>query len=138
MKTVLEILRKAGGWRPSLYLKIEHPPYMELVLEAMGESGPCGFPALSLAHYGEQNGDPMRDPEMCFELVIVANEAHLDPFYWRNDYVAVEQWSRNIVGDRYVCLPQLHEQHQRFAEIWDANLRLQGFAETFTDKCILG
>ena len=31
MKTILAILVKAGGWRPDLYLKIENPPYMELV-----------------------------------------------------------------------------------------------------------
>ena len=68
MKTLLEIIRKGGGWRPSLYLKIENSPYMTLVIEAADESGPCGLPALSVAHYGNQNGDPMRAPEMCFEL----------------------------------------------------------------------
>ncbi len=68
MKTILAILQKAGGWRPGLYLKIENAPYMELVIEAMDESGPCGLPSISVAHYGEQNGDLMRDPEMCFEL----------------------------------------------------------------------
>jgi hypothetical protein len=52
--------------------------------------------------------------------------------------VAVEQWSRNIVRDHYVCLVQLHEQHVRFAKTWDANLALQGFAEAFTDKSIRG
>jgi hypothetical protein len=137
MQTLLDILRKAGGWHPGLYLKIDNPPYMELVIEAMDESGPMGLPALSVAHYGLQNGDLMRDPEMCFELGL-AGRAHLDPFYWRNDYAVVEQWSRNIVRDRYVCLVQLYEQHQRFAKAWDNNLRLQGFLEVFTDKCVLG
>jgi len=137
MQTLLSILRKAGGWHPGLYLKIDNPPYMGLVIEAMDESGPMGLPALSVAQYGLQNGDPMRDPEMCFELGL-AGGAHLDPFYWRNDYFGVEQWSRNIVRDHYVCLSQLHEQHTCFAKTWDSNLRLQGFAEVFTDKCILG
>ena len=41
---------------------------MALVIEATDESGPCGLPAISVCHYGEQNGDLMRDPEMCFEL----------------------------------------------------------------------
>ena len=40
MKTLLAILKKAGGWRPSLYVKIENPPYMTLVIEAVDESGP--------------------------------------------------------------------------------------------------
>ena len=80
MQTLLNILKKAGGWNPSLYLKIENSPYMALVIEAT-DSGPSGLPAISVAHYGEQNGDLMRDPEMCFELGL-AGGAHLNPFYF--------------------------------------------------------
>ena len=32
-----------------------------------------------------------------------------------NDYVGVEQWSRNIVRGHYLQLANLHAQHQRFA-----------------------
>ena len=45
----------------------------------------------------------MRDPEMCFELRS-SEEPHLDPFYFRNDYPGVEQWSRNLVRSHYVAL----------------------------------
>ena len=137
MKTILAILQKAGGWRPSLYLKIENPPYMELVIEAVDESGPCGLPAISVAHYGEQNGDAMRDPEMCFEFGL-AGGAHLNPFYWRNDYVGVEQWSRFVSEGNYCFHTELHRQHESFAKTWDSNLRRQGFDRVFTDKCIVG
>ena len=137
MKTILAILKEAGGWRPNLYLKIENLPYMELVIEAVDESGPCGLPALSVAHYGEQNGDLMRDPEMCFELGF-AGGAHLNSFYWRNDYAGVEQWSRFIREGNYCYHTQLHAQHERFAMTWDNNLRQQGFDKAFTDKCIVG
>ena len=130
MQTLLEILKRAGGWNPGLYLKIENAPYMALVIEATGESGPSGLPAISVAHYGEQNGDLMRDPEMCFELVI-AEGPYLDPFYFRNDYIGLEQWSRTIERGSYVHLSGLHEQHKQFAKQWDSNLRLQGFAEAF-------
>jgi hypothetical protein len=136
MQTILDILKKVGGLRPTLYLKIENAPYMELVIEAIG-TGPMGLPAISVAHYGEQNNDLMRDPEMCFELGL-AGGAHLDPFYWRNDYVAVEQWSRNIVRDHYVYLVALHEEHEHFARTWDANLKAQGYLAAFSDKCVLG
>jgi hypothetical protein len=133
MKTLLAILQKAVGWRPSLYVRIENPPYMPLVIEAVDESGPLGLPAI----YGEQNGDPIRDPEMCFELGL-AGGAHLIPYYWRNDYVAVEQVSRAIVNDHYLALLQLQTQHEKFAAMWDNNLRLQQYEEAFTDKGILG
>jgi len=133
MQTILQILKRAGGWHPGLSLKIENLPYMALVIEALDESGPLGLPALSVAHYGEQNGDLMRDPKMCFELGL-AGGAHLNPFYWRNDYTGTEQWCRAIVRDHYVHLFELHKQHQRFAELWDKNLRLQGFAEAYEQQ----
>lgn len=130
MQTILQIMQKAGGWHPGLYLKIDNAPYMELVIEAMDESGPMGLPALSVAHYGELNGDLMRDPEMCFELGL-AGGAHLSAFYYCNDYLGVEQWSRNVVDGNYIHLIALHAQHESFAKTWDNNLRLQGFAEAF-------
>jgi hypothetical protein len=130
MDTLLRILKEAGGWNHGLHLHIENPPYMALVIEAMEESGPCGLPAISVAHYGELNGDAMRDPEMCFELGL-AGGIHLDPFYFRNDYVGIEQWSRFIREGQYVCHIQLHNEHQRFAALWDKNLRQQGFVEAF-------
>jgi hypothetical protein len=137
MKTVLELIKRAGGWHPGLYLKIDNAPCMELVIEAMDESGPCGLPAVSVAHYGEQNGDLMRDPEMCFELGL-AGGPHLNAFYWRNDYAGVEQWSRFIRDGNYCYHTHLHAQHESFAKLWDKNLDAQRFVEAFTDKCILG
>src|ERR1700761_3495113 len=130
MKAILDILQKAGGWHPGLYLKIANPPYMELVIEAIDESGPCGLPSLSGAHYGKLNGDAMRDPEMCFELGASCG-LHLNPFYWRNDYVGIEQWSRSIVDGLYVYKRSLHQEHEAFAALWDNNLREQGFLEAF-------
>ncbi len=100
------------------------------MIEATDESGPCGLPALSVCHYCEQNGDAMRDPEMLFELGF-AGGAHLNPFYWRNDYVAVEQWSRFIKDGNYCYHSQLHEQQEQFAKLWDKNLRQQGCFEAF-------
>src|SRR5580698_10611426 len=108
MKTILQILKLAGGWHHGLSLRIENPPFMALVIEATDESGPCGLPALSVAHYGEQNGDLMRDPEMCFEL---AAGAHLTPFYFRHDYLGIEQFSRTTDDDNYVFDRRLYDQH---------------------------
>jgi hypothetical protein len=91
------------------------------------------LPTVSVTHYGEQNGDLMRDPEMCFEL----RDGELDPYYYRSDYVGVEQWSRNTIRGQYVQLANLHAQHQRFAKVWDNNLRCQGFAEAYEQQLSL-
>ena len=97
------------------------------------------MPGLSVVHYGKRNGDPMRDPEMCFELgKPIGDNLVLDPYYFRNDYMGTEQWSRDIVRGHYIALLDLHRQHECFAAVWDRNLRLQGFAEAFTDAAIRG
>jgi hypothetical protein len=137
MKTVLELIKRAGGWRPGLYLKIDNPPYMELVIEAMDESGPCRLPAISVAHYSELNGDSMRDPEMCFELN-VGGEPHLSAFCYRNDYAGIEQWSRFIREGQYTFHAMLHREQERFAALWDKNLNAQQYLEVFTNRSIRG
>ena len=43
MQTLLRILERAGGYRSSLYLKIENPPYTALVIEAIAPD-PLGIP----------------------------------------------------------------------------------------------
>jgi len=139
MKTVLRILERAGGYWPTLSIKIENPPYMALVIEATPEPGPLKLLAISVAHYGEQNGDLMRDPEMCFELSKVPlSRLELVAYYFRNDYMGIEQYSRYRDGDNYIVVPDLFEEHRQFARTWDRNLRAQGFLETFTDKSVRG
>jgi hypothetical protein len=139
MKNLLRILERAGSYRPTLYLKIENPPYMALVIEATPEPGPCWLPSISVAHYGEQNGDLMRDPEMCFELVKPPLcGLSLSAWYFRNDYLGIEQYSRYRKGADYVFDPGLYRQHEAFARQWDNNLRAQGFLEAFTNKSIRG
>ena len=132
MKTILQILRAAGGFRRDLYLRIENPPYMRLVIEATPERGPLGAPAISIAHYGEQNGDLMRDPEMCFELTNPPGAGWtMPPYYFRSDYLGVEQLSRTRDTQNYIFYPDLFHQHESFARTWDRNLHAQGFLEAF-------
>jgi hypothetical protein len=38
MQTILQLLRQAGRWHPGLYLQIENPPSMALVIEASDAS----------------------------------------------------------------------------------------------------
>ena len=93
---------------------------------------------MSVAHYGEQNSDAMRDPEMLFEVVEErGRQPEFWPFYFRNDYAGVEQWSRHRdeTGNLH-CLLTLTRDLEQFAEMWDRNLRAQGFLEAFRrQKC---
>jgi hypothetical protein len=132
MQTILRILERAGGYHRDLHLRIENPPYLPLVIEALPGLGPLGYPAVSVAHYGDLNGDPMRDPEMCFELSKLPLAAlELVPYYWRNDYVGIEQYSRRLDGGNYVFVRELYVEHKQFAWRWDSTLRVQRYLEAF-------
>ena len=127
----LTVIHPALLSRPETTVKIENPPYMSLTVENIG-LGPRGLPALSICHYGELNGDLMRDPEMCFELSNPLGMGWiLAPYYFRNDYMGVEQYSRNREGENYVFVRDLLHQHESFARTWDKNIRAQGFVEAF-------
>ena len=133
MKTVLQIIEEAGGLTNAEFISVENEPWMRLVIEVLPERGPDGHIVVSVAHYGEQNGDPMRDPEMLFEVVEeVGRDPEFWPFYFRNDYAAVEQWSRRRDEARNLhSLPKRTHDFEQFAKLWDRNLREQGYLEVF-------
>ena len=97
-------------------------------------SGPNGLPAISVAHYGEQNGDLMRDPEMIFEAEESGDETNLVPFYWRNDYAGIEQYSAFAEEGQTLFNAKLKREHIAFARIWDSKLKAQGFLEAFVKQ----
>ncbi len=70
MQTILRILKQAGGWHHGLYLKIENPPYMALVIEATDESGPCGLPAISVVSLRRTERRPHARPGDVFRAWI--------------------------------------------------------------------
>jgi hypothetical protein len=88
--------------------------FMPLVVEWIGDID--GFPLFSLAHYGEQNGDAMRDPEMCFLMF----EGKAYPYYIRNDYSGIERESVFFDTCRWNQVEQRDQ--ASFANIWLKNI----------------
>ena len=131
MKTIAQILELAAPLEPGFHIKIENEPWMALVIEDIQESGPHGFPLISVAHYKEQNGDLMRDPEMIFEVYKHGDETKFIPTYWRNDHAGIEQYSVTQGANGPEVNERLQQQHAQFAMLWDSNLKHQGFVEAF-------
>lgn len=132
MRTVFRIVEEAGGLDTFDWVRLENPPFMPLVIESLAEPGPNGHRALSIAHYGEQNGDAMRDPEICAEVVVENGAAKLWPYYFRNDYAGVERWNRRCDSDgSMICRPRETCDLESFMEMWDTNIHDQGFLEAF-------
>jgi hypothetical protein len=110
---------------------------MRLVIEHVGQ-GPRGGDLVSVAHYGEQNGDPMRDPEIVFEIAA----GSWQPVSIQQDYVGSYR-EAVFTGDdgKLYVRPALVKDIRAFARIWDRNLKHQGFvaaAATGWAKDLLG
>jgi hypothetical protein len=111
--------------------KIENKPYMALCIEVIGKQGANGL-QISFCHYGEQNGDAMRDPEVCFIMVPgVDNKGIWAPYYYRNDYLGVEQFAVDFDDNGAIesFKPKMQKDIATFSGIWAANLKDQGFIE---------
>ena len=78
---------------------------------------------ISLAHYGQQNGDAMRDPEMLFALHKETRQ--FIPYYYRNDYMGVEQYSVKWTDEGILLNRRLQADHTTFANQWLRNIAAQ-------------
>lgn len=125
MRTVQKIIDLFGGMAALKrnYVRLEVPQFMPLVIEHIG-IGPRGAELVSVAHYSQQNGDPMRDPEVVFE--VVADSWY--PISIQQDFVGSAQEAVFTGEDGKVYVrPALIKDIQAFTRIWDKNLAHQGF-----------
>jgi len=102
--------------------------YMPLSVENIGPSGD-GNRLISICHYGEQNGDLMRDPDMVFEIHSGDETVFAEPISFRNDYMGLYQevYRYDDQGKRTHVLPKLKAELKSFARTWFRNLKDQGF-----------
>ena len=109
-------------------VRIAVPGYMPLSVEEIGSSGD-GDRLVSLCHYGEQNGDLMRDPDIVFLFHNGPGGAAAEPVSFRNDYLGIVQevYRYDETGRRTHMVPSLKQELKEFAESWFATLKDQGF-----------
>jgi hypothetical protein len=124
MPNVTRLIDAHGGMerlqqRP---IRVESPPFMRLVIEHVGE-GPRGLPAVSVAHYYEQNGDLMRDPEIVFEV----GPDGWDPVSYQQDNLSIYQEAVYVARGKVCIQSHLVADLKFFARKWDRNIGMQGF-----------
>ena len=102
--------------------------YMPLSVEEIGSSGD-GYRLVSLCHYGEQNGDLMRDPDIVFLFHNAPDGMAAEPVSFRNDYLGIVQdvYRYDEAGKRTHVVSSLKQDLKEFARAWFVTLREQGF-----------
>lgn len=117
------------------YLKIENEPYMPLSIERIGEAYNNEAGVFSLSHSYAQNGDLMRDPEVCFIVVDhreetepKAGEVQITPYSFRQDNLGLFEESMFVRnGVIILCHDSAQHEQTEFADEWLNNIELQGF-----------
>ncbi len=99
------------------HIKIDNAAgaYMALCVETTHNN------CMSVAHYGEQNGDLMRDPDMVFWR---SPEGEWFPVSFQNDYAGVyhESVVEWVDGVPRSFKPRMQADQAKFAEMWMMNL----------------
>jgi hypothetical protein len=133
MQHIQHMIDQHGGFEAvrNRYLRLENPPLMRLVIEVIGGPYPNGAYEVSVAHYSEQNGDAMRDPEITY-LVQPTEQGHAwSPLTFENSYLGEYRVVAvvNAEGALQVRQPRQMQELREFANLWDINLKHQGFGE---------
>ena len=114
MDRIVELL----GGKESLKLDNAPEAYMPLSVDRTGDN------TFALAHYGEQNGDLMADPDMVFWR---GPDGRYYPVSYQNDYMgvcdqAVVEWKN---GKPDVYRPKTQAGMVKFANVWMNNIAHQ-------------
>lgn len=131
LENLEKIVLAAGGLealRSGRALKIENKPFLPLCIEHIGHHV-FGLDEISVCHYGEQNGDLMRDPDMTFAVSEKNGELNWLPSSYRNDYIAVFTECVKDTGDGYEWDASASRDLAYMAACWDANIGDQGFVK---------
>jgi len=109
----------------SCKLNLRPGTFMALCVERIGEVnyGGAVLPLWSFAHYGEQNGDLMRDPDV---VMMDSGAAGLYPMSFRNDYLGVDNESLVYEdGKASGCRLKMQASITSFCATWAGNLKDQ-------------
>jgi hypothetical protein len=135
MQHIQRMIDQHGGFEAvrTRYLRLENPPFMRMVIEVIGGPYPNGAYEVSVAHYAEQNGDAMRDPEITFLVSPAEQGATWTPLSFENSYLGCYQVVVSVSSDGLVEArdPALMRDLRDFAIQWDLNLKQQGFMAVF-------
>jgi hypothetical protein len=84
---------------------------------------------VSVAHYGEQNGDAMRDPEITFLVVPSEQGTTWTPLSFENSYMGAWQVAAAVTPEGRLAVRDSQLQHDLrvFSNQWDRNLQQQGW-----------
>ncbi len=119
-KALAKIIAAMNG---SSHKRFELPEMLPLVIEKLYT---CKRGTVySLAHYGEQNGDLMRDPDM--EIAINTEAGTAEPLSYQNDYLGIYHQVYIERDGKELYSPRMRTDLDAFLWQWLKNIKDQGY-----------
>ena len=97
-----------------------HGSFMAACVEVIGRSG-LG-PLVSVAHYYEQNGDLMRNPDVVFSI---GADQHIYPISYRQDGLGIDQEAAVVEDGKWKVRPRMQADITKFCDQWMLNIAEQ-------------
>ncbi|MFZ2961069.1 MAG: hypothetical protein WA705_29675 [Candidatus Ozemobacteraceae bacterium] len=122
-KTAAKTLHKMVSMLTDGYVKIQNSKaYMAVSMEYIGKNTMGTL--YSVAHYGEQMGDLLADPEMVF---ILGGDGEFYPISIRQDYIGKNQEALQYdeSGKIKGWYPRMQAELASFANFWFKNIKSQ-------------
>ena len=94
--------------------------FMAACIEIIGRSG-LG-PLVSVAHYYQQNGDMMRDPDVVF---LIGADQHVYPISYRQDGLGINQEAAFVEEGRWKVRTKMQADICSFCNQWMRNINEQ-------------
>jgi len=120
--------RKIHEGPPVSHKRYQAAGFMPLVFERLYYTDYKGRQVYSMTHYGEQNGDAMRDPDLTFSVDMDAKT--IEPQTFQNDYLGLYQevYKQDEQG-RTLYSQRLRSSLDEFLWQWLKNIEQQGYTE---------
>jgi len=118
--TIEHLLKAHNQWdvfqaQPHFHLRLDMPHFDRLVIERHNDM-------ISVAHYFEQNGDLVADPDVELHYPTWVPTAITQAFFgYRSKFI--EREGKTYVDTRF------HKQVSEFLTMWARNIKAQGWAE---------
>lgn len=122
-KSAARAMRKMMSMMDNGYAKIQKSSsFMAVTIELVGQNELGKL--FSVAHYAEQNGDLMRDPEVVF---ILGNDEEFYPITIQQDFIGKYQdvLEYDETGKIKGWYPRLQADLASFANFWLKNIKYQ-------------
>ena len=94
--------------------------FMAACVEIIGRTG-LG-PLISIAHYYQQNGDMMRDPDVVF---VIGADQHVYPISYRQDGMGIDQEAATVEDGKWKVRTKMQADICSFCNQWMKNINEQ-------------